>query len=76
MATPIKLTQRLSLANNGRSVMVRQQQGARVRYKEIPLEKQLHSLRELDSVTELTKDWPKTEVTVNGEFQADRPTEE
>jgi hypothetical protein len=73
MATPIKLTQRLSLANSGRSVMVRQQQGNRVRYTEIALKTPIHSLRELDSVTALTKDWPRTEVIVNGEFTPNEP---
>lgn len=70
MATPITLKQRVYLSADRKSLVVRQQQGNQVRTQEIALPEEVKRTKDIHNITELVKDWPKTELKIDAEFRA------
>jgi hypothetical protein len=75
MAIPITLKQTMTLTNGGRELLIRQQQGGRVTHTKITLKEPVHKLKEISEITELTDQWPRTSVSIDGQFQANNPTD-
>ncbi len=70
MATPITIRQRVSLSPDRKSLVVRQQQGNQVRTKEIPLPENIRRTKDIHNITELAREWPKTELKLDAELAA------
>lgn len=70
MPNPITIKQRVSLSADGRSLEVRQEQNGQVRRQQIALAEPKRRVKDIHNITELARDWPKTELKLDTELAA------
>jgi hypothetical protein len=68
MASTVTIKQRVSLENRGRTLRVSQTQNGQTRSQEITLKEPVRNLKQLHSITDLTREWPATQVTQAAEL--------